>query len=229
MICSGTSTFQWSLLNHVKLFLRRPTRVSNTVPTKVSALLGSRPRSLQDYGSLKGELMKNLVFSGSFFTFYLSATQSLEAGAASFLGACGSYVYMKMLIHDVDNLSSLDQIPISQINKMEDGFLKKCLSVMAYYQQALTWRLLPLISLGVLIKFSDFFIEGGMSRIDQGYMLLGFLSYKIPLLLTLYDSLKPNIDEEIRITPPRVDSNEDFDIYGRKKTDVVKKLTNLNE
>lgn len=93
MICSGRTASAFCTLKHRRLLRRAHSQAANATPSKIAAFSGSRPKSLKvqiqnsspvlvcslkDYGSLKAELVKNLILTGGFFTFYFSATLSVE-------------------------------------------------------------------------------------------------------------------------------------------------------
>lgn len=74
-------------------------------PTSGGVQLSPRELGLQEYATLKGDMLRNTAQLGAFLTLYLGLTQhDTMAFASGAIGAAGSLAYMALLCRHVDNL-----------------------------------------------------------------------------------------------------------------------------
>lgn len=168
-------------------------------------LAETRDKGMQEYQELKELLLKRTWRFGTFFGLYLFLTVSTEAAFCELLGAGASYGYLLWLFKDVDRLQPGDSIYLKEVENLQPRYAQLFAKWLASYRHALQPRLLVLISLfGAIAAYNSAFPEQPLSLIEEGCLIGGFLSYKVALILKVYDDLKPKIlTEEDLLQEPR--------------------------
>lgn len=79
------------------------------------------------------------------------------------------------------------------------------------------------ISLGVGIALFNKYSGDHLTLTEEGSLVLGFLSYKLALFSKIYDDLRPRFGagSKTRKQPVYREIDDDWDMYGRKKTQPV--------
>lgn len=156
--------------------------------------------SLQEYGALKVQLQQRTQRFSSFLALYLLLVASGEIAACSIVGSVVGYGYLLLLIRDVDAVQGTDPMPMEGADRMPEGLLRNAARVAVAYSQSLRPRLLSLVGLAAAVYAynvnADLLGARPLTLIEQGAVLGGFLSFKVALILQVYDELKPKFEAE---------------------------------
>ena len=76
---------------------------------------------------------------------------------------------------------------------MPTGALRNAATLLAAYKHALNPRLLVFVGLACLMGCYNSVAEEPLSRLEEGCLLLGFLSYKVSLILKVAADLAPKV------------------------------------
>lgn len=178
--------------------------------------------SMREYGELKTLLLRRTWRFGTLFSLYLLLSISGKAAIAELLGMCGSYAYLLLLMHDVDAYGPDSKVPMQSANNVEPALARFIAKVGAAYAQALTPRLLvPTSLVGIIWIWNAILPEFQLNLVEQGCMIGGFLSYKVALILKVYDDLKPrplNEEEIMQMSRPQLVDIEDVPLYIPKSS-----------
>lgn len=191
----------------------------------------ARQLGLQEYEDLKKMLLTRTWRFGTLFAGYLLLTVSTEAAFAELVGAIGGYGYFLWLMKDIDSLSRENVGPnTSFIQRKEErnkGFIKPSVfewiaKIGAAYRMSLNPRLLILIGLVVATHVWNYFFqdEYHLGMVEKGCLVGGFLSYKMALILKIYDDLKPRAlteEEMLQASRPKVVEIDDVQFEFPKK------------
>jgi hypothetical protein len=182
-----------------------------------------REQSLEEYEDLKQLLLKRTWRFGTLFAAYLLFTVSTEAAFAELVGAAASYGYFLWLIRDAESLGPDSAVPLKAAEAMQPGSARNLAKIGAAYKQALTPRLLvPVGLIAAAAAWNQLLPDYTLSLVDQGCMLGGFLSYKIALILKIYDDLKPRAlteEEMLRASRPQLVEVEDVPLALKRPSE----------
>ena len=175
--------------------------------TSASTNTPKHAAAMAAYAALKDRLARRSRKAGAGLAAYLFLTVSGEAAAAALVGTAASALYLTLLFRDADALNLDSRVPLMAAQAETDPWLRKIKVVGAAY-----WHALANPRLAVVVGLAGAVAAGGALTgrapgdpplLEAGCLLLGFLSYKIALVLELWDDLKPKIDPEAGLRPPR--------------------------
>ncbi|KAI7842538.1 hypothetical protein COHA_003775 [Chlorella ohadii] len=147
---------------------------------------------MQEYADLQEWLLFRTWRFGLLFAGYLLLAASGEAAFCELIGTAAGYGYFKWLIADVGRYQPGDVIPAREADAIQVPFLRGAAKVAAAYRQALQPRLLVLPGLlAAAAAWNAAFPEDALGPVEQGCLVGGFLSWKIALVLKIYEDLKP--------------------------------------
>lgn len=173
----------------------------------------ARDKSMQEYEDLKALLLRRTWRFGTAFSVYLLLTVSAEAAFAELVGSAASYAYFLWLIRDVDAYGADTPVPMRAAEMVEPQFARTLAKIGAAYKMSFNPRLLVLIGLlGACTAWNANFPDMKLGMVEQGCLLGGFLSYKIALILKIYDDLKPRPlteEEMMQLSRPQLPELED--------------------
>lgn len=173
----------------------------------------AREKSMQEYEDLKALLLRRTWRFGTAFSVYLLLTVSTEAAFAELVGAAASYGYFKWLIRDVDAYGPDTPVPMRAAEMVEPQFARTLAKIGAAYKMSFNPRLLVLIGLlGACAAWNANFPDMQLNMVEVGCLLGGFLSYKVALILKIYDDLKPRAmteEEMMQLSRPQLAELED--------------------
>lgn len=155
------------------------------------------------YEQLKKEMLGRTQRFAGLLSAYLFLTVSSEAALCTLLGSAASYAYLILMQRQVDAVSSTDEVPIWNAEDNVQGIARPFAIGLAAYGAAFRPRQLILISLAAGMWGCTASGLHDVTRLEQGCLLLGFLSFKAPLLLCVWDSVKPKFDPEAAKRPAR--------------------------
>lgn len=190
-----------------------------------SARAAARDDSLAEYADLKALLLKRTWRFGTFFAVYLLLTVSAEAAAAELVGAATGYGYLLWLYRDVDAYGPETAVPARAAEYVEPALARNAAKLGAAYRQALNPRLLvPAGLLGACAAWNAAFPEFPLGVVEAGCALGGFWSYKVALVLKVYDDLKPRAmtDEEMAAASrPKLAELEDVELKLKRPSEMA--------
>ena len=185
----------------------------------------ARDKSLQEYADLKELLLKRTWRFGTLFAVYLLVTVSAEAAFSELVGCAAGYGYFTLLIRHVDAYTADTPVPMRAAEMIEPALPRKIAKLFAAYRNSLNPRLL--IPVGLVAgstawnaAFPDFPIGG----VEEGCLFGGFLSYKIALVLKIYDDLKPRAmteEEMLQMSRPQIPEIEDVELKLIRPSDII--------
>ena len=151
------------------------------------------------YAELKIRISRRARKAGAGLAAYLLLTVSGEAAAAALLGTAAGAAYLALLYRDTDALNTDSPVPLMAAQAEASPFARRVKVLGAAYWHALANpRLGVVVALGAAVGAGT--AASGRAAdpplLEAGCLLLGFLSYKIALLLELWDDLKPKVDPE---------------------------------
>jgi hypothetical protein len=150
------------------------------------------------YAALKSRLSRRARKAGAGLAAYLLLTVSGTAAAAALAGTAAGAAYLALLYRDADALTAETAVPLMAAQAEPTPWLRAVKVLGAAYWHALAHpRLGIVVALGAAVSAGT--AATGRSEpplVEAGCLLLGFLSYKVALLLELWDDLKPKIDPE---------------------------------
>ncbi|GMH33835.1 hypothetical protein BSKO_01669 [Bryopsis sp. KO-2023] len=197
----------------------------------------SRLKTMEEYMELKKLLLRRTRTASGFLAAYFGLAVSPLTGITSVIGSCGGYIYLLLLMRDVDRVSADDMVPMWEANKLPEGIPRYLAKWLASYYHAINLRLSVLVALAAGLSFYNGVFPEPLPLASQGSLLLGFLAYKVSFFQLLYDDLKPKFDPD-RFTgpgkPPSLtqglpEEKEDLDLYGRKKASVEQKIEEVTK
>ena len=159
------------------------------------------------YADLKVRIASRARKAGAGLAAYLFFTVSGEAAAAALLGTAAGAGYLALLFRDTDALTPDSPVPLMAAQAEASPLLRKVKVLGAAY-----WHALANPRLGVVVALGAAVGAGGAVAgrpagepplLEAGCLLLGFLSYKVALLLELWDDLKPKVDPEAGLRAAR--------------------------
>ncbi|KAG2497196.1 hypothetical protein HYH03_004785 [Edaphochlamys debaryana] len=183
---------------------------------------------MKEYKGLKDQLQDNTRKCGAVVAAYLLFSTDGEAALCVLLGTAASYLYLQLLYNDVDSYRGDSVVPMMQADEIENGLLRRVAKVGAAYQQALRPRLLVPVAVAVLAAAYNLVApeEARLDLLHQGCLLLGFLAYKMALLIKLVDELTPKTFTDNTESRPRLEPIEDdLDMFGRPKRKTLRMPT----
>lgn len=187
------------------------------------AIEKERLEGMKEYEELKKLLLKRTWRFGTLFAGYLLLTVSTEAAFAELVGAAASYGYLLWLMKYIDEIGPNSSIPPRDIESIQPSVLRWITKLGYAYRSSLNPRLLVPITLVLLTglwnqKFAD---DYHLGIVEQGCLIGGFLSYKIALILKLYDDLKPRAlteEEMLQASRPQLVQIDDVDFdLGKRR------------
>lgn len=157
------------------------------------------------YADLKARLSRRARKAGAGLAAYLFLTVSGNAAAAALAGTAAGAAYLALLYRDADAITAETAVPLMAAQAEPQGWLRRVkVLAAAYYHALANPRLGVVVALGAAVGLGS--AATGRTEpplIEAGCLLLGFLSYKIALLLELWDELKPKVDPEAGLRPVR--------------------------
>jgi hypothetical protein len=157
------------------------------------------------YADLKTRLSRRARKAGAGLAAYLFLTVSGTAAACALAGTAAGAAYLALLYRDADALTPETAVPLMAAQAEPPGWVRRVKILGAAYWHALANpRLGVLLALGASVRLGT--VASGRTDpplIEAGCLLLGFLSYKVALLLELWDELKPKVDPEAGLRPAR--------------------------
>jgi hypothetical protein len=187
----------------------------------------AREKSMQEYEDLKALLLRRTWRFGTAFSVYLLLTVSAEAAASELVGAAASYGYFLWLIRDVDAYGADTPVPMRAAEMVEPQFARTLAKIGAAYRMSFNPRLLVLIGLlGGCAAWNANFPDMKLGMVEQGCLIGGYLSYKIALILKIYDDLKPRplTDEEMmQLSRPQLPELEDVPLNLMRPSEAAVK------
>ncbi|KAL4439962.1 hypothetical protein ABPG75_002963 [Micractinium tetrahymenae] len=158
-------------------------------------------QGMKEFADLQEWLLFRTWRFGLLFSGYLLFAASGEAAFCELLGAAAGYGYFKWLIADVSKLQPGDYIPMMEADKVEPQLARWAAKLFAAYRTALQPRLLvlPALLAAAAAYNAAAAPEDQLGLVEQGCLLGGFLSWKVALVLKIYEDLKPRplTEEEI--------------------------------
>ena len=188
----------------------------------------AREQSLKEYEDLKALLLNRTWRFGTIFSAYLLLAVSGESAFAELVGTAASYGYLLLLYKDVDALNENTPVPLRAVEQTyRPGMMQNIAKIGAAYRQSLTPRLF--IPFGLVAACAAWNAalpeEYHLNIVEQGCMLGGFLSYKVALILKVYDDLKPRAlteEEMLQNSRPQLPEMEDVDLNLKRPSDLLR-------
>lgn len=184
----------------------------------------ARQKSLREYEDLKELLLTRTWRFGTLFAVYLLLTVSAESAFAELVGAAASYGYFLWLIRDVDAYTADTPVPMRAAEMVEPAFARNIAKLFAAYRNSLNPRLLvPVGLVAGCAAWNAAFPDFHLGIVEQGCLLGGFVSYKIALVLKIYDDLKPRAltDEEmLQMSRPQLPEVEDVPLNLKRPSEI---------
>ncbi|PNH00832.1 Heat shock protein 7, chloroplastic [Tetrabaena socialis] len=180
---------------------------------------------MKEYQGLKDQLMDNTRKSGAVVAAYLLLTVDGQAALCALLGTAASCVYLALLYRDVDNYKEDTVVPMVVADRVEGTLLRRLAKAGCAYRQALNRRLLVPVVLVLLATAYNRSVgpEASIDLLHEGCLLLGFLSYKLALVVKLVDELSPKDFVDPSESRPRVEVvDDDLDMLGRPKRQLLR-------
>lgn len=179
----------------------------------------TRRDGAEAYEALKTKLLKRTQRGGTFLTLYIFLVVNSVAALCCMLGVGGSYLYLWLLIKDVDardveDGGSTRVLDAEEVESRVGRFVSKAF---AGYMEALNPRLLVPAALAAAawLYNQNAEPEVQLGLLEEGCLILGFASYKLALGSEIWDSLKPKaktaeeIARESRPMLPQLEDVED--------------------
>eukprot|EP01024_Parvocaulis_polyphysoides_P040070 TRINITY_DN363_c0_g1_i2.p1 TRINITY_DN363_c0_g1~~TRINITY_DN363_c0_g1_i2.p1 ORF type:complete len:248 (-),score=30.57 TRINITY_DN363_c0_g1_i2:452-1195(-) len=172
----------------------------------------------QEYAQLRKNIIRNTQRVGGALTLYIYLVFNATAAFCCMAGGIGSYLYVLLLVNDVDSLKQEDIQWWINIDKMRQSPTRSVIRALSSYKISLKPRLLIPGVLAAGAWIYNQYNEVPLSIVDEAALLVGFLSYKGSLISRLWQELKPRV-EEIKAGRPSLRDNEEdkYDIYGNLK------------
>lgn len=150
-------------------------------------------QGMKEYSDLQEWLLFRTWRFGLLFSGYLLIAASGEAAFCELIGTAAGYGYFKWLIADVSRLQPGDRIPMVEAGQVEPKLARWAAKLLAAYRTALQPRLLVLPALLAAAAAYNAVAgpEGQLGLVEQGCLVGGFLSWKVALVLKIYEDLKP--------------------------------------
>ena len=190
--------------------LAAPRRSRPSRPHRIAAAAAATPlpdpraASLADYASLKARLASRARQTGAGLARYLFLTVSAPAAAATLVGTAAGSAYLALLFRDVDALDVDTPVPVMAAREVEGAPLRAAALAVAGLATGLKPRLLLYVALGAAYGAYNAANPGDPLPLTvAGGAALGFGSYKGPLLVELYDALRPRLDPDAGLTQQR--------------------------
>ncbi len=185
---------------------QQPTGVPDA-PTSASSGTPKHAAAMAAYADLKDRLSRRSRKAGAGLAAYLFLTVSGEAAAAALVGTAAGALYLTLLCRDTDALNLDSRVPLMAAQAEADPWVRRAkVAAAAYWHALANPRLGVVLGLGAAVGGGSALAgraPGNPPLLEAGCLLLGFLSYKVALLLELWDDLKPKVDPEAGLRPPR--------------------------
>lgn len=180
----------------------------------------TREEGMKEYAELKELLLARTWKFGALFSVYLLIVVSGEAAVAELFGNALGYLYLRLLMKEIDEIDPDTEVPMLAAEEIEPQFARQLAKLGAAYRQAIRSRLLIPIGLAAgSAAWNHVYPESQIGIVEEGCLLGGFLGYKIALFLKVYDDLKPKIlteEELMRANRPVLEDLEDVSLDFRK-------------
>ncbi|KAL3144325.1 hypothetical protein ABBQ32_004086 [Trebouxia sp. C0010 RCD-2024] len=135
------------------------------------------------YVQLKKEMLGRTQRFGGLLGAYIFLTISGEAAFCSLLGSAASYAYILLIQQHVDSILPTDDVPIWEAEDNVEGLARPFAIGLAGYRAGLRPRLLIPVGLAAGIWACNQCGWHSVTRVEQGCLVLGFLSFKVVPLL----------------------------------------------
>eukprot|EP00192_Tetraselmis_astigmatica_P021331 CAMPEP_0117652974 /NCGR_PEP_ID=MMETSP0804-20121206/2935_1 /TAXON_ID=1074897 /ORGANISM="Tetraselmis astigmatica, Strain CCMP880" /LENGTH=267 /DNA_ID=CAMNT_0005459101 /DNA_START=94 /DNA_END=896 /DNA_ORIENTATION=- len=172
--------------------------------------------SEEGYLALKDALFKRTQRGGTFLTLYVFVIVSSPAALCTMIGAATSYLYLFLLTLDVDSRSIEDCNLVMEAEEIESPVGRSLSKALGAYSQALKPRLLLPVALAAGAWWFNQNSETPLGLVEEGCLFLGFSSYKLALVVEVWESLKPRpktreeLDRQERPMLPELEDIEDI-------------------
>ncbi|KAK9809102.1 hypothetical protein WJX72_009377 [[Myrmecia] bisecta] len=191
-----------------------------------AALRALQQQSLLEYEALKEQMRKTSILFGSLLSAYLFLTVSSEAGVCCAIGAVAGHGYLRLLQRDVDALTAEDEVPYVAAEEVRTQPWRALALGFAAYRQALKPRLLVPVALVAAAAVFSAKAEQPLSLTQDGFLLLGFLTYKMSLIQQIWDTFKPKLTaptatDKLKAARPVLAEVEDID-------DIIAKIEKID-
>ncbi|QDZ23774.1 hypothetical protein HOP50_11g63140 [Chloropicon primus] len=160
---------------------------------------------MAEYAELKDQVMTQATIAGVGVSVYFFLVWSTEAAVGSALGAVGSFFYLKSLLREIDELP-LDYVPyvslpmerirkklppektFSLSEREPNEYLRAKMQLSGPLKQGLKQRMLIPAGLGAAAGAVNHL--AGQEVLPPAAMVLGFLSFKVALVIQIWNQLK---------------------------------------
>uniref|UniRef100_A0A061QQQ0 Uncharacterized protein n=1 Tax=Tetraselmis sp. GSL018 TaxID=582737 RepID=A0A061QQQ0_9CHLO len=183
-------------------------------PEYVAWLQSMKQQSDESYATLKSALLMRTRRSGTLLTLYIFLVVSSPAAFCTMVGAATSYLYMLLLMADVDSRSVRDTNLIMEAEREDNRVRRLMLRAVGAYVEALRPRLLLPVALAAGAWYYNEASGSSIGVTEEGCLFLGFCSYKLGLIVELWESVKPrpkSRDELMRQERPMLRQLEDVE------------------
>jgi len=155
----------------------------------------TRRVGLDEYEALKAMLLRRTWKFGALFSVYLFLVlPSTNASVMELVGCAASYAYLSLLMRHVDAYTEDSETPMFEAERVDDTVLRTLNKVVVGLGYSLNARLLiPVGLVAGCALYNAVAGEGGLSLVEEGCMIGGFLGYKVALVTKVYDDLKPKV------------------------------------
>lgn len=188
----------------------------------------TRRVGMDEYAALKAMLLRRTWKFGALFSVYLFLVlPSTNASVMELVGCAASYAYLTLLMRHIDGYTEDSETPMFEAERVEDAVLRGLNKTRVGLGYSLNGRLL--IPVGLVAGCAAYNwvagSGGGLSLVEEGCMIGGFLGYKVALITKIYDDLKPKVltsEELMREKRPDLveiagDVDDDLLWDGKKK------------
>lgn len=183
---------------------------------------------MDEYAALKAMLLRRTWKFGALFSVYLFLVlPSTNASVMELVGCAASYAYLTLLMRHIDGYTEDSETPMFEAERVEDAVLRGLNKTRVGLGYSLNGRLLIPVGLvaGCAVYNWVAGTGGGLSLVEEGCMIGGFLGYKVALITKVYDDLKPKVltsEELMREKRPDLveiagDVDDDLLWDGKKK------------
>ena len=155
----------------------------------------TRQVGLDEYEALKAMLLRRTWKFGALFSVYLFLVlPSTNASVMELVGCAASYAYLSLLMRHVDAYTEDSETPMFEAERVDDTVLRTLNKIVVGLGYSLNARLLiPVGLVAGCALYNGVAGEGGLSLVEEGCMVGGFLGYKVALVTKVYDDLKPKV------------------------------------
>lgn len=180
-----------------------------------------RLEGMKEYEEMKELLLGRTWKFGALFSVYLLLVVNGDAAVLQLVGSSVGYLYLRLLMKEVDEITPDTEIPMMNAEEIEVAFARNLSKLGAAYKQAARARLLLPVALAAGCSvWNAINPDAQIGIVEEGCLIGGFLGYKISLFLKIYDDLKPRLmtqEELMRASRPVLEDLEDVSLDFRKK------------